>query len=260
MDLLNDLPSSSIDMIFGDPDYNVGIKYNDRSFTRNFNEYIEWYIKLTKESMRVLKDDGNLFMINYPKQNAHLRVKFLDNEYPDLINDYIWIYNTNVGHSPRKFTRAHRSILHCRKTRKNKFYKKNVAEPYQNPNDRRIRKLLSNGANGRMPYSWIYQNLVKNVSREKTFHSCQIPQELSEKLIKSCTMPNDVVFVLFGGSGSEIEVCKRLGRHYISAEMDEKYHRMIIDRLATGVIKEEYQLKKGNSKISENQTRLSIIN
>jgi len=28
--------------------------------------------------MRVLKPTGNLFMMNYPKQNAYLRVKNLD--------------------------------------------------------------------------------------------------------------------------------------------------------------------------------------
>ena len=34
--------------------------------------------ELAKESLRVLKDEGNLFFINYPKQNAYLRVKFLE--------------------------------------------------------------------------------------------------------------------------------------------------------------------------------------
>jgi len=83
-------------MIFGDPDYNVGIKYGDKTYTKNFDEYIASYTELTKESMRVLKDNGNLFMLNYPKQNAHLRVKYLDNFYP-LVNEYVWVYNTNVG-------------------------------------------------------------------------------------------------------------------------------------------------------------------
>ena len=82
MHVLKDLPNNSVDMIFGDPDYNVGIKYGNNSYTKNFDDYINWYIELTKESMRVLKNDGNLFMMNYPKQNAHLRVKYLDCVYP----------------------------------------------------------------------------------------------------------------------------------------------------------------------------------
>ena len=162
-ELLKKLPAQSVDMVFGDPDYNVGIKYGNKTYTKDFDKYIDWYIELAKESMRVLKDNGNLFMLNYPKQNAHLRVKYLDNEHP-LISEYVWAYNTNVGHSPKRFTTAHRTILHVRKTKNNKFYKDNVALPYKNPTDRRILQNLKNGSNGRMPYSWFYFDLVKNVS------------------------------------------------------------------------------------------------
>lgn len=242
MELLRILPSESVDMVYGDPDYNVGIKYNDKSYTRGFDEYIEWYIELARESMRVLKKDGNMFLINYPKQNAYLRVKYLDSACYD-VHEYVWVYNTNVGHTPRRFTTAHRSILHCRKSENNKFYKNNVAEPYKNPTDKRILGNIANGSKGRMPYSWFYFDLVKNVSKEKTFHVCQIPQKLSEMLIKSCTMEGDSVLILFGGSGSEICLCKELKRNFISAEVDAKYHKMIMDRIEKGFIDKEYKLK-----------------
>lgn len=241
MELLKKLPDKSVHMVYGDPDYNVGVKYGDKSYTRNFDEYIEWYIELARESLRVLRDDGNMFLVNYPKQNAYLRVKYLDSACYEVL-DYAWIFNSNIGHSPKRFTTAHRSILHCRKTKNNRFYKDQVAVPYQNPTDRRIRQNIANGSKGRMPYDWLYFNLVKNVSKEKTFHACQIPQQLAEVLVKSCTIPGDIVLVQFGGSGSELEVCKRLGRQFISAEIDEKYHRMIQDRLAKGTIEEKYRL------------------
>jgi len=242
-DLMRQLPDKSVDMVFSDPDYNVGVRYNGKSYTRAFEEYIEWYIELARESLRVLKDDGNMFFINYPKQNAYLRVRFLDEACYD-VQDYVWVYNTNVGHSPKRFTTAHRSILHCRKTKGNKFFKDQVAQPYQNPTDKRIRQRLAQGQKGRMPYSWFYFDLVKNVSREKTVHACQIPQKLSEMLILSCTQPGDVVLVHFGGSGAELEVCKRLGRHFLAAEIDPAYHAMILNRLRTGQIREEYRLIK----------------
>jgi len=241
-DLLKELPDKSVDMVYGDPDYNVGVKYGEKSYTKTFDEYIEWYIELARESLRVLKDTGNMFLINYPKQNAYLRVRYLDEACYE-VSDYAWVYNTNVGHTPKRFTTAHRSILHCRKTKNNKFYKDNVVVPYQNPTDRRILRNLANGSRGRMPYDWFYFNLVKNVSKEKTFHACQIPQKLSEQLIKSSTMAGDVVLILFGGSGSEIEVCKVLNRQYVSAEVDEKYYQMILDRLNKGRIEEIYKLR-----------------
>jgi len=241
MHVLKDLPDNSVDMVFGDPDYNVGIKYGNNNYTRDFDDYISWYIELTKESMRVLKNDGNLFMLNYPKQNAHLRVKFLDSQSPH-INEYVWVYNTNVGHTPKRFTTAHRSILHARKSSRNKFFKDAVALPYKNPTDKRIRQNLANGSKGRMPYSWFEFNLVKNVSKEKTYHACQIPQKLTEMLIKSSTKPNDIVLVLFGGSGAEIDVCRNLNRKFISAELDKKYCALINNRLANGFIAPEYKL------------------
>ena len=239
--LLKELPDKCVDMVYGDPDYNVGIKYGDKSYTKNSDEYIEWYIELARESLRVLKNTGNMFFINYPKQNAYLRVRYLDQACYEVL-DYVWVYNTNVGHSPKRFTTAHRSVLHCRKTKDNNFYKDNIAEPYKNPTDRRIRSNLANGSKGRMPYDWIYFDLVKNVSCEKTFHACQIPQALSELLVRSCTKPKDIVLVLFGGSGAEVEVCKNLGRQFVSAEIDPKYHKVIMDRLKNGSVPKKHRL------------------
>jgi len=253
--LLDELPAGSVDMVYGDPDYNVGVKYGDTSYRKRFDEYIEWYIELARRSLRVLKDTGNMFLINYPRQNAYLRVKFLDDACYEVL-DYSWVFNTNIGHSPKRFTTAHRSILHCRKSNKSQFYKENVAEPYKNPTDRRIRRKLAEGSKGRMPYDWFYFDLVKNVSKEKTFHACQIPQELSAMLIKSCTMPGDIVLILFGGSGSEIEVCKQLRRHYISAEIDDKYYKMILERLSKGTITSEYRLTLGRKKQKDRESLL----
>jgi len=258
MKTLKELPDKCVDMVYGDPDYNVGIKYGDKSYTKTFEEYIEWYIELAKEYLRVLKDTGNMFLINYPKQNAYLQVKCLDSVCYE-VSDYVWVYNTNVGHSPRRFTTAHRSILHCRKTSNNKFYKDNVAVPYENPTDRRILQNLAKGSKGRMPYDWFYFDLVKNVSKEKTFHACQIPQKLSEMLIRSCTKPNDIVLILFGGSGSEIEVCKFLGRQYISAEINEKYYEMIIDRLRKNKIDQKYRLKMEKRRPRNNELQLTFL-
>ncbi|MCL2770984.1 MAG: site-specific DNA-methyltransferase [Firmicutes bacterium] len=243
---LKRLPDNSVDMIFGDPDYNVGINYNGAKYTQKWNKYIDWYIKLTKECMRVLKPEGNLFMLNYPKQNAYLRVKYLDDAAYN-VHEYVWVYNSNIGHSSQKFTTAHRNILHATKSKTNKFYKNNVALPYQNPTDKRIMKNIENGSKGRMPYSWFYFDLVKNVSKDKTFHACQIPQDLVEMFIKATTQKNDVVQILFGGSGNELLLCKKLGRHFISSELHKPYYKMILDRLENGgIIKDCFKLSIRN--------------
>lgn len=230
LETLRSLPDNSIDMVYGDPDYNVGIKYHGQSFTRKWQSYIDWYAELATESMRVLSDDGNLFLINYPRQNAYLRVQCLD-ALAYQVFDYVWVYPTNVGHSPRRFTNAHRSILHATKTKHNKFYKNQVALPYKNPKDKRVRERIERGSNGRMPYSWFEFNLVKNVSKDKKDHPCQIPIPLYDMLLKATTLENDLVFVLFGGSGNEFIHTISSQRQAYTCEINKKLYDGIKSRI-----------------------------
>jgi site-specific DNA-methyltransferase (adenine-specific) len=44
MKILKELPDDSLDMVYGDPDYNVGINYAGKTYTTKWNEYIDWYI------------------------------------------------------------------------------------------------------------------------------------------------------------------------------------------------------------------------
>jgi DNA modification methylase len=71
-------------------------------------------------------------------------------------------------------------------------------------------------------------------------------------------MPKDVVLILFGGSGSEIEVCKFLDRQYISAEIDKKYYEIIVDRLKKGKIDEKHRLKMKKERI-DNELQLTFL-
>jgi site-specific DNA-methyltransferase (adenine-specific) len=247
--IMKQIQDKSINLVYSEPDYNVNISYNGKKYQKNFNEYIEWYINLAKESLRILCNDGNAFFINYPKQNAHLRVKYLDDNF--IVNEYIWVYNTNIGQSESKFTTAHRSILHVCKSLDNKWYKNQVAEPYKNPNDKRILKLKEKGSNGRMPYSWMYYDLVKNVNKNKTIHPCQMPDGLVKKLFNASTVEGDTILIHFGGSGGEILIAKELNRNWISAELVGEYVEMINYRLEhNGDIPSIYKIntKKTNNK------------
>lgn len=241
LEVLKNLPDNSIDMVYADPDYNVGINYAGQKYTKSWDKYIAWYIEVITESMRVLKRTGNLFTINYPKQNAHLRIKCLEELSYDL-HEYVWVYNTNIGHSKRRFTTAHRSILHATRSKDNAFYKDQVAQPYQNQSDPRIKRRMQNGSKGRMPYSWLNFNLVKNISKDKTFHSCQIPLDLVKLLINAATKPRDRMFILFGGSGSEIILAKKMERVFLSCEVNKRYFEMIQNRIKNdGDILPEYR-------------------
>ena len=130
---------------------------------------------------------------------------------------------------------------------------------------KRIKARMKQRHKGRMPYSWFYFNLVKNVSKDKTFHSCQIPSQLVEMLIKSCTKENDNVFILFGGSGNELILCQTLKRNFISCELHTEYYEMITERLKNkGTISNKYRLdfkqKKCKNGKQEKTSKIDIYN
>lgn len=259
MEVLRELPDDCADMIYADPDYGVGINYSGATYTSKWDEYIDGYVALARESLRVLRPDGNMFLINYPKQNAHLRVRFLDGAAAGVF-DYVWVYPTNVGHAKNRFTTAHRSILHVTKSADNRFYKEQVAQPYKNPTDKRIRQRIAEGHRGRMPYSWFEFNLVKNVSHDKTFHACQIPLPLFEMLVNATTRKGDSVFVLFGGSGSEVVRAKQMGRVFLSCEVHPPYYEMITERLKNGgAIPDKYRLPVARKSAPQPETPAPML-
>lgn len=236
-ELLRKLPSNSIDCVYSDIDYNVGIKYGGKSYSKAFKDYISEYIDLASESIRVLSPTGSAFFINYPRNNAYVWVNYLDSACHD-VQEYVWFYRSNIGHSRKRFTTAHRTILHCMKSSKSVFYKNNVVEPYINQNDKRIKQRMHSGHKGRAPYSWIYADMVKNVTKssQKIDHPCVIPDKVSSLLIKSVTKPGDTVLVLFAGSGSEIDVCRKLERNWIAADLSSEYCEHIERKLENPIL------------------------
>jgi hypothetical protein len=170
LERVKEIPDKSVDCCIADPDYNVNLNYaNNQNYTKTWDEYIEWYSHVIQECLRITKDDGNIFLINYPKQNAHLRVNFLDKVIPQLcVHEYVWVYEPNIGYSNNHFTSGHRSVLHITKSKQNTFYKNQVCIPFKNPNDRRTKLSMSVGSEGRMPNSWFEFPQVKNVSKGNT--------------------------------------------------------------------------------------------
>ena len=50
--VLKELPDNSVDMIYGDPDYNVGISYGGKNYTTNFEKFMEWYIVVVVHKLK----------------------------------------------------------------------------------------------------------------------------------------------------------------------------------------------------------------
>lgn len=224
--LLRSLPDASVDAVFSDQG-NMTAADGGRL---TLDGYVSECGETAKEIKRVLKPDGNAFFIGRPKYNSYLRVRELDGLFAEVY-EYVWVYNVNAGTAQKKFTSAHRSILHCRISGEGKWYKDAVAEPYRNPLDKRVLRSVRMGARGRMPYSWLYYNIVKTGSKDKNLYHCSVPSELFVKLLYASTLRGDNVLVTYPGEGGELLLTKGNGRSFITAEPDEAKRREITEML-----------------------------
>lgn len=60
-------------------------------------------------------------------------------------------------------------------------------------------------------------------------HKTQKPKDITDRIILASSNENDLVFIPFAGSGSEIESCIRNNRNYIATEIDNAYIEDIIN-------------------------------
>jgi DNA modification methylase len=80
-------------------------------------------------------------------------------------------------------------------------------------------------------YAGYDQSTVWEVSREKNYvHPTQKPLELVEKALNNSSKSKDIVLDLFGGSGSTLIACEKIGRSARLMELDPKYCDVIVQR------------------------------
>lgn len=196
-------------IIVTDPPFNVGYKYNtykDRMSEEDYREMlydIFYYVDMS-------------VVIHYPEQLYQLAVDI--GRPPTRVVS--WVYNTNNR-------RQHRDIAFFGITPDFK----RVLQPYKNPNDKRIKQLIANGSMGTPIYDWWNINIVKNVSKEKTAHPCQMPLSVMKNIIG--ILPDDYVIIdPFMGSGTTGVACRQLNRKFIGIELDKEYYEIAHKRIS----------------------------
>ena len=193
-------------IIVTDPPFNIGYHYNEYNDNLGADEYYEM--------LQSVFQDYPFVVIHYPEEIY--RIAFQVGRFPDKVVS--WVYNSNTA-------KQHRDIAFF--DIKPDFRK--LGQPYKNPTDKRIMKRIADGKQAR-GYDWWNINQVKNVSKDKTEHPCQMPLEVMENIIK--LLPEDkVILDPFAGSGTTLLACKNLGRKYIGIEIDNKYIEIINKRL-----------------------------
>lgn len=190
-----------------DPPYNQGYAYNKYKDKINEEEYIKLLSKIPTPCV----------IIHYPEETINLLPKAIKEKCEEVV---CWVYNSNTGKQSRLI-----SWWGCRPD-----FKK-VRQPYKNLNDKRIQKRIAEGKTGAKLYDWWNINQVKNVSKEKTKHPCQIPEEVIEKIILTTAEKGVDIIDVFGGSGTTNIVAERLGYNSYYYDVDG-YYCMIAQKRA----------------------------
>lgn len=199
-----------------DPPYNVGYRYRSFQDEKPRHQYLAEQVLVLSLCQRVLKPGGSLFYLNYPETGADLwgRVDFLEK-----VDWLPWVYHSHTGGNPLR--KASRVWLWLAKGSP-KVHANALQGEYRNPEDPRIQERMAKGFKPQ-GYDWMDFEQVKNTSREKRGHPCQVPQAMLERLILATTDPGDLVGDCYLGSGTSALAAQKLGRAFAGCELDPEY-------------------------------------
>jgi len=193
-------------IIVTDPPFNVGYHYNSYKDSMDTHDYYEMLFNVFQYAPFVV--------IHYPEEIYKISLKL--GKAPQKVVS--WVYNSNTP-------KQHRDIAFF--DIKPDFTK--YGQPYKNPTDKRIMQRIADGKTAKL-YDWWEINQVKNVSKEKTAHPCQMPVEVMKRII--AILPDDYTIVdPFMGSGTTAVACQLLGRKFIGIDMDKSYVEIAESRL-----------------------------
>lgn len=201
-------------LVITDPPYNQGYHYNKYKDKVKKDAYIELLSKIPTPCV----------IIHYPEDTINILSRALD---IDCEKTVTWVFNSNTPRQSRTI-----SWWGC-----SPDFKK-VRQPYKNLKDKRILARIAEGKAGAQSYDWWHINQIKNVSKEKTEHPCQIPEEIMRNIILMTAVPGQTIIDPFAGSGTTLKAAQDLGYDAIGYEIDEKYVEIIENRLLEDVQKE----------------------
>lgn len=253
-EMLKKLPDNSVDLIVTSPPY-----ADQRKGTYGGihpDKYVEWFLPITKELLRVLKPTGT-FILN-------IKEKVVEGERSIYVMELIiemrkqgWLWteefiwhkkNCYPGKWPNRFRDAWERLLQFNKDKKFHMYQEEVMVPMGDWAKSRLKnlsdtdKIRDNSKVG----SGFGKNISNWLTRDKAFptnvlhlatecsnknHSAAFPEELPEWYMKLFTKEMDTVLDPFMGSGTTLLVANRLKRHSIGIDIVPEYYDMVKEQV-----------------------------
>ena len=232
---LRKIPEKSFDLIFADPPYNMQLgevlerpdnskvaSVNDAwDKFKDFDSYDKFSNLWLKESKRILKDNGsiwvigsyhNIFRLGYHMQNLNYWI----------LNDVIWRKNNPMPNfKGTRFTNAHETLIWASKSKKSKY-----TFNYQSL------KCLNDDLQMRSDWLIPICNGKERLKKKgKKIHSTQKPESLLHRIILATTNKGHSILDPFLGTGTTAVVAKKLGRKFCGIEKDKNYFSAAQERI-----------------------------
>lgn len=233
LEYMRTLPDESVDMVFCDSPYGQNIR-NERGKIKfdcewcSEEEFIEWCRKWLFESKRILKKGGMLMVWGVApiiNELSHVMNKELEMKFYSQI---IWHVSDGLRPTNNYFYSNHQVLLGYSKDDKDVF---NGFNNHGGVYNHFTEQANSYSGTKNMGTVWKHCKVSKH-HKEGTPHPTQKPLELCNRIIKSCTNENDIVYIPFAGSGSEIESCIINNRNWVATELNGQYiDEIIIPRI-----------------------------
>ena len=274
IEVMKNMESKSIDLIFADEPYNIGKDFgNNKDSWETTELYIEWNKKWIDEAIRILKDNGTIYLMAATQHMPFIDVYVQQNYH--VLSRVIWSYDSSGVQSKKMYGSLYEPILMFTKNAKSK-YTFNGQDILVEAKTGAKRGLIDYRKNPPQPYNttkvpgnvWEFPR-VRFKMEEYENHPTQKPESLLERIIKASSNEGDTIFDPFGGSFTTGAVAKKLGRKSISVELNPEYLEIGIRRLKISeeyngkiLIKEKKRKTKNKSKkdhIKSNNEQMELL-
>lgn len=253
-ELLKELPAESVDLVFTSPPY-----YNAKPEYAEYLSYEEYLLKMKKiihECGRVL-NEGRFFVLNVSpvlirrasRSEASRRIAvpfdfhrlFIEEGF-EFIDDIIWVKPEGAGWATgrgRRFA-ADRNPLQYKPVPVTEY-----VLVYRKKSERLIDWLIRKHpdqqavADSKIEDGYEVTNIWKITPAHCKEHPAIFPSELAEKVITYYSFKNDVVLDPFGGTGTTAKAAAKLGRRFVTFEMEQRYIDLIKKHFSAGSIFED---------------------
>ena len=215
LEMLNEIPDNSIDLLLTDPPYNISKKNNFDTMGRSGIDFGEWNkeFDLTSwigQATNKVRNGGSIVVFNAWRNLGEISNALEENGC--VVKDVIRMIKNNPipRNRDRRFIVDYEFAVWAVK-KKEKWTFNRIDEKYERPEVR--------------------VNVTPKSEKKFGSHPTQKPLDAMKWIIERLSNPHDTVLDCFMGSGSTGVAALNLNRRFIGIELDEEYFNIAKKRI-----------------------------